>query len=115
MPEAGSDDGRAAQAAARSCRRDEESGAHLGLEHLSCDTKYYSRVPRSRTRHGADYYSHVLRGRGERDTGAAAGSDDVCADADRISGWKIRPDQAPASERGRIFGSVREALEGLSG
>ena len=59
------------------------------------------------TRHGADDDSHVLRGRGETDTGAAAGSDDVRADADWISAGKIRADQAPSGERGHVPGQIR--------
>ncbi len=39
---------------------------------------------------------------------------DLRADADRISGWKIRTDQAPAGERGRVPGQIRPALEGVS-
>src|ERR1700731_1398881 len=114
MPEAGSVDGHAAQASARSGCGDEEPGANLGFEYLPCRAEYYSRMPRPGTRHGADYYSHVLRGRGERDTGAAAGSDDLRADADRIPAGKIWADQAPASDRGRVPGQVRSTLEGLS-
>ena len=59
-------------------------------------------------------HSHVLRGRGEGDTGPAARSDHVCADADWLSAGKVRPDQAPPGERGRIPGPLRQSLEGLS-
>src|ERR1700731_1822257 len=114
MPEAGSDGGRAAQATARSGCGDEEPGANLGFKYLSRRAEYYSRVPWTGTRHGADYHSHVFRGRGERDTGAAAGSDDLRADADRISAGKVRADQAPAGDRSLLPGQVWSALEGLS-
>src|ERR1700730_5652153 len=114
MPEAGSVDGHAAQASARSGCGDEEPGANLGFEYLPRRAEYYSRVPRPWTRDGADYDSHVFRGRGERDTGAAAGSDDLRADADRISAGKVRANQAPAGDRSRLPGQVRSALEGLS-
>ena len=53
-------DGSAAQAAARSCSRDEEPGANFRLEHLSRRAEYYSRMPRTGPRHGAHHYSHVL-------------------------------------------------------
>src|SRR5580692_5058714 len=114
MPEAGSVDGHAAQASARSGCGDEEPGAYLGFEYLPRRAEYYSRVPRLGTRHGADYDSHLFRGRGERDTGAAARSDDLCADADRIPARKVRADQAPAGDRGRVPGPIRSALEGVS-
>src|ERR1700722_4517260 len=114
MPEAGADGGRAAQASARGGRGDEEPGTDLGFEHLSRRAKYYSRVPRAGTGHCSDYHSHVLRGRGERDPRAAAGSDDVRADADRISAGEVRTNQAAAGERGRVPGQVRPALERVS-
>ena len=65
-------------------------------------------------RHGAHDDSHLFRGRGEGDIGAAARSADVRADADRISAGKVRTDQAPARERGRVPGQIRQPLEELS-
>src|ERR1700722_7601274 len=99
MPEAGSDDRRAPQASARGGCGDEEPGADLGFEHLSGRAEYYSRLPRTGTGHGADDDSHIFRGRGETDIGAAPGSDDLRADADRISAREVRTNQAPAGER----------------
>src|SRR5579863_1226249 len=114
MPEASAVGRAAAQAAARGGCCDEEPGADIRFEHLSGGAEHYSCVSRTGPRYGADDDSHVFRRRGETDSGAAAGSDDVRADADRISAGKVRADQAAAGERGRVPGQLRKALEGLS-
>src|ERR1700722_13355906 len=111
MPQAGSVGGPASKAAARGRCGDEEPGANLRFEYLSRSAEYHSRMPRTRTRYGAHYYSHVFRGRGERNTGPAAGGDDLRADADRISAGKVWADQAAAGNRGLVPGQVRPALE----
>src|ERR1700691_4152687 len=113
MPEADRSLGPAAEASARDRRGDEEPGADLRLEHLSRRAEHYSRVPRPRTRHGADDNSHVFRGRGETDTRTPVRGADLRADADRISARKVRTDQAPPGERGHVPGQVRHPLEGL--
>lgn len=85
-----------------------------GSEHLSRRAEYYPRLSRTRSRHSDNDGAHLFRGRGEGDSGAAARSADVRADADRISAGEVRTDQAPARERGRVPGQVRQSLEELS-
>src|SRR5208282_5028629 len=114
MPEADGAGGSATQASARDGRGDQAPGADIRLEHLSRRAEYYSRLSRTGSGHSANDDSHLFRGRGEGDIGAAARSADVRADADRISAGKVRTDQAPAGERGRVPGQIRQALEELS-